>query len=325
MQVLSDNDYKLIKTLVKMNQRNLQKTLYAYLDKKYDTVYKTKDYLMAIGNIPVALVAHMDTVFDKLPENIYYDEKQGVLWSSEGLGADDRAGVFGILKILQKNMLPTVIFTTDEEVGALGAAALIKDFPIPPTNINYIIELDRRGTNDCVFYECDNKDFIKYVEKYGFIENFGSFSDISIICPGWGIAGVNLSIGYEDEHSYVETLHINPLFSTINKIITMLKDKNIPKFKYIPQLLYPGFSFKFGYDLEDEDDIIYECEICHKHFCEYEVIPVMKKSGELTYYCPDCCVDRINWCDKCGKAFEGSYDTHLCYNCEKEAHKDIAV
>lgn len=333
MQVLSSNDYKLLKSLFRLTQKGLHKTLNSYLDRKYDTILKTKDYSMAIGNIPVALVAHMDTVFKNPPKNIYYDERQGVLWSPDGLGADDRAGIFAILKILQSGLLPTIIFTTDEESGGLGADSLIRDYPECPTNLKYIIQLDRRGTSDCVFYDCNNKDFIKYVEDFGFIENFGSFSDISIICPEWKIAGVNLSIGYEDEHSFTETLHINPLFSTIAKIKRMLKEKTIPSFKYIPSPLYKykgTYSKGWYYDWDDEDIVEekFVCENCKQKFLEYEVIPVVRENGKTVYYCPDCCVDYVEWCEECGEAFEETTDMHVCPECirkHKEAKKNCST
>lgn len=311
MNVLSENDYKLFKTLVQLNQVSMRNTLAAFLERKFDTVYKEKEFLMAVGDIPIALVAHMDTVFPSPAKTVYYDKEQGVLWSPDGLGADDRAGIFAILKIIQKGYKPTVIFTTDEETGANGAIALTKNFPKPPLDLKYVIELDRRGTNDCVFYECNNIDFIEYVEQFGFIENFGSFSDISMICPEWEIAGVNLSIGYEDEHTYSETLHIKPMFSTISKVIKMLQEEMIPNFKYIPRIYSSSIKHMYPYLEEDEC----KCVKCNKYFSEYEVIPVTRKSGEIVYYCSDCCVDNINWCNDCGEAFEGGPEKNFCPEC----------
>ena len=53
------------------------------------------------------------------------------------------------------------------------------------------------------FYYCNNIPFIEYVKPlWVSFENWGSFSDISILCPKWEVAGVNLSIGYENEHSF---------------------------------------------------------------------------------------------------------------------------
>ena len=89
------------------------------------------------------------------------------------------------------------------------------------TDLNYIIQLDRRGSNDCVFYECNNPEFVEYVEAFGFVTAHGTFSDISTICPSWGIAGVNLSIGYIDEHSYSEILYVGNMLATIGKVEKM--------------------------------------------------------------------------------------------------------
>lgn len=301
MQALSANDYRLFTSLVKLSPPALLKLLNKYISKKYSEVIYTEDYLMAFGDIPIAVVAHVDTVFDALPKDIYYDREKGVLWSPQGLGADDRAGVFAILKLLQLGLRPTVIFTTDEEIGGVGAEKLVKDFPdCPIKELKYIIQLDRRGTNDCVFYDCDNDDFVKYVESFGFIQNFGSFSDISVLCPTWGVAGVNLSIGYEDEHTFCETLHINPWYSTIKKVKNMLMEEEIPFFEYIENLAY---YWRWGYK-SDYMTNYSKCDGCGKYFADYELIPAFTKKRKTKYYCPDCCVDHVDWCDTCGSAFQ---------------------
>jgi len=248
----------------------------------------------------------MDTVFNLPPDEIYYDREFGVIWSPDGLGADDRAGVFAIFKILQRGLRPTLIFTTDEEIGAVGAEELVKKYPLkPPTPIKYIIELDRRGVADCVFYSCANNDFIRYVENFGFIEDFGTFSDISVICPEWGIAGVNLSIGYKREHSYSETLHVEPLFATINKVCAMLKEKNIPTFEYI----------EASYNLVNKEPSE-KCDGCHTLTYEYDLIPTLTdKKKKFKHYCIDCCSTKVKWCKKCGEAFESKTNSPLCINC----------
>ena len=207
----------------------------------------------------------------------------------------------------------------------------------PFKELKYIIELDRRGSNDCVFYDCDNNDFTRYVESFGFVEAIGSFSDISEICPSWGIAGVNLSVGYSDEHSYVETLRVGPLFDTIQKVKNMLNDaENIEKFEYVfsPTSYYSRFynnvygsSYNvYGFPIEEDDyDIEYtsvQCNTCGKQFSEYEVIPVQCENGMLKFYCPDCLtMDKVDWCPECGEAYEKltpEAPPMLCYACKKE-------
>lgn len=319
MQVMTDNDYKLFKSIVKLRQPALHHTLGSYLKKRYSNVHITKDYLFAEGTIPICLVAHMDTVFRTPPEHIYYDKEMGVIWSPEGGCGDDRAGVFAILKILQNNkLLPSVIFTTDEELGGVGANALVKDFSLPPVEFKYIIELDRQGFEDCVFYECDNKEFVKYVESFGFVESYGSFSDISEICPAWGIAGVNLSIGYINEHSVSETVHVNALYQTISKVKKMLSEEDIPEFKYIPSL-----SSYFNWNsilprYNNEDGHFLKCANCKKTFADFEMIPAMLENDSIDFFCPDCCAELVGWCDKCGNPFKRkSPSEKICPKCQK--------
>lgn len=336
MQKLSKDDYKLFKTLASLSQEGLRRTMVNYLNKKYDDIISTKEYIYAKGDIPIAVVAHMDTVFAKPPTHIYFDREQGVMWSPEGLGADDRAGVFAIIKILQSKLRPTVIFTTDEEKGCIGAEALIKAYPKAPTELKYIIQLDRRGTVDCVFYDCDNEDFVKYVEDFGFIEEFGSLSDISVLCPAWGMAGVNLSVGYENEHSELETLNTYALYNTIEKVKNMLSVEEIPYFKYIPsQYSWYGRYYKYtgagsgslavGYDWGFSDFV---CAGCKKIMTEYEGIPATTAWGEEVYYCADCCLDNVEWCSSCNDGYVlsenekkmrskgGSHNAAFCPSCK---------
>ena len=328
MQTLRAEDYKLLKTLVGLSQESMSRTMTTYLKKKYKNVISTKDYILAQGDIPIALVAHMDTVFTKPATQVYYDKEQGVMWSPQGLGADDRAGIFCILKILQSKHRPTIILTTDEEKGCIGASKLVERFKEVPWELNYIIQLDRRGYTDCVFYDCDNPEFTKYVEGFGFIEEIGSLSDISVICPDWGIAGVNLSVGYEGEHSETEILHVAPLLATIDKVKVMLSQTEIPKFEYIPSLYswgglygkyYRSYGYGYAYPLEED----YACSACGKKLTEYEVIPAVTAMGEEVYFCSDCCVDHVDWCDECKEGYvlesptEKTEDTkHICPSCQ---------
>lgn len=315
MHILTNNDYKLFCSLAQVSQESLRKTLRSFLYKKYQTVYATEDYLYAVGDIPVALCAHMDTVFPKPPKEIFYDREKGVLWSPTGLGADDRAGIFAIIKILQSGLKPTIIFCADEEKGALGAEKLVHDHPLPISPLNFIMELDRRGTNDCVFYDCANQEFTDYIEERGFSEAWGSFSDISELCPNWGVAGVNLSIGYESEHTTSEILRIGPMLDTIEKVKKILKESEWPVFKYVHKpysyygawgSMYPTEYDNWGFK-ESRDDAFdssyHTCGCCGILLHDYETIPAIDPDGDIKYFCPDCCAGNVEWCKICGSSF----------------------
>lgn len=308
MKTFKNSELKTFEQLASLTQNSLKKVLSSFLKRHYPKVIETKEYIYAEGEIPIALVAHMDTVFKKPPSEIFFDERHNVMFSPQGLGADDRAGVFAIIQIIRGGQKPHVIFTTDEEYGALGAMELSK-LDCPFTNLKYIIQLDRRGSDDCVFYDCDNEDFVEYIESFGFTWNYGSFTDISELCPSWKIAGVNLSVGYRDEHSETEVLFVGQLLATINKVKKMLNAASeAPVFKYIPMANTPyGKDWytwnKNTYSWSDNNEVM-KCHNCKKYFMEEELFPAVMLDKTTKFFCPDCLVDNVSWCNDCGSAFE---------------------
>lgn len=213
------------------NQREAGHLMRKMLSKYYsaEEIYDYPSFIMARGDVPVGLVAHLDTVFDQHPALILHDEEQGLMWSPQGLGSDDRAGCFAIVEILKTSgVRPTIILTTDEEQGCVGAATLVGLFPEKPWDLNFLIELDRQGLDDAVYYGCYNEEFEKYISTFGFETQRGTYSDISVLCPAWGIAGVNLSVGYFYEHTYLEMLSLSGLEDTIRKVSTLLTQETKP-------------------------------------------------------------------------------------------------
>lgn len=323
MRIMSLKEYEIFNCLIRLSQEELLSTLEQFLKNRYDKIVKTKNYLYAIGDIPIALVAHLDTVLSNPPSEIFYDTNKNVIWGINGLGADDRAGIFAILKLIARKEKPHIIFTTEEEKGSIGARQLVMDTPIPFADMNYIIELDRRGSKDCVFYQCNNPEFTKYITSFGFEENFGTFSDISEICPIWGIAGVNLSIGYKDEHSLNERLYVDDMFNTIDKVKNMFDDiANLKeKFVYInanPKDLYQKYKIVNPW----YNGALIKCHKCDKQFSDYEMFYVQELSGNYYFWCPDCISNNVEWCDRCGEPYE-IYDkcTNWCQDCKQEKER----
>lgn len=309
--IINKQDYELFEHLVKLNQNQMRRSMAQLLRSKYSQVIETQDYILAMGEIPIALVAHMDTVFKHPVQTLYYDSHKTTFWSPDGLGADDRAGIFAILQVLKAGLRPSVILTTDEEIGGFGASALTMDYPTCPIpGLKYLIELDRCGSKDAVFYCCASDDFKEYITEFGFIEARGSFSDISILMPNWQICGVNLSIGYMNEHMHIETLDVSALMATVEKVKTMLQVRDIPHFEFIEQLQSR---------LSAWGDIAFDvkCGSCNKVFQDYEAIPVKALSGGTKFFCPDCVAGRVEWCIRCQEAFEitPGTDYKLCQDC----------
>ena len=306
---------KTIKKICKLTQTELFSYLYKKLTSFYgeERLVKHEQFIMAFGDVPVGLIAHLDTVHTVVPSEIFYDQEQQVIWSPQGIGADDRAGVYAILSILEQGLKPTVIFTTDEEIGGLGAQALITTLSSVPIELNLLIQLDRRGRNQSVFYYCDNPEFTEYINQFGFCTATGSFSDISIICPQWEVAGVNLSIGYFNEHSLQEYWCLTYTQETIDKVKQIIIDqKTNPKyFKYIG---LTDYSYFYNNEIIEEHDYGL-CWCCLEQVDSYDLIST-EEFGEV---CKDCYSKYFGTCDLC---YREMYDINInnsgfniCSNC----------
>jgi len=197
------------------------------------------------------IVCHSDTVHKKLPSNFEIDAFNN-LSAKEGIGGDDRLGLWHLIHILKTFPNYSFLVCCDEEIGGIGAEyftqyvdtlknknsnKLTDDFKYP-----FIVGLDRKGQDEAVFYSCGNKEFKDHITEEYFFENTGSFSDISTICPFLDIAGVNISTGVEHSHSVQEYIPLNDIENINMKIKLLLysmqdkgrsydfQEENIPKF-----------------------------------------------------------------------------------------------
>lgn len=220
--------------LCKMSQLQLKKHLARKLFTTYPEVIDQDGFLYAQGTFPVLLVAHLDTVHEKLPTEILYDSENNLLTSPQGIGGDDRCGVYMVLEII-KHFNCSVLFCEDEEKLGVGADKFTEAKFTSSLDFNYIIEFDRKNSNDAVFYDCDNPDFEKFITEDGFYKSaWGSFSDISIVAPYLECAAVNLSCGYYNPHTTAEYINLTEMEHSIAATLNILaRTTEADKFEYI--------------------------------------------------------------------------------------------
>ncbi len=224
---------KRFETLCSKTQSQLKKMLVNDLKQTGNFVIEDKGYIYKEGTVPILLVAHMDTVHEKVPTEFYYCD--GTITSPTGIGGDDRCGIYMIQEILKKHDCH-VLFTEDEEISGVGALYFTKSEVIDllKGKINYVIELDRMGSCDAVFYECDNKEFEDFITKEYWITNQGSYSDICDICPVIGVAGVNLSCGYYKAHTNKEYVVLDEMKRNIKEVCKLIsRTEEGDMFEYI--------------------------------------------------------------------------------------------
>ena len=301
-------DITMLKYLINsQNQYYLLNTMYRIFLKTYDESKITRGnnsaFLYVEGTDPVLLVAHLDTVHKPGKRDIFYDSRKKVLWSPTGLGADDRAGVFAIIKLLQKGLKPHILLTTDEEIGGYGAMAATAQMSDDAFEgkCKFMIELDRCNEKDSVYYYETNKDFKDFINSFGFVEDIGSFSDICTLSPKWGMSSVNLSVGYRLEHTYAEHLYLRHLYGTINKVSNIIiesRKAEVPFFNFLPdENSYFDTNIPIYYDVSipmDRIDVQKILKTSKKIICPYckKVIQkgmyVLEDFSSTSYLCEDC-------------------------------------
>ena len=192
-----------------------------------------------------------------------------------GLGMDDANGICCALQLLKVIPDLKVCFTTEEEIGFNGAdcAADNLDFFY---NVSYLIQADRRGSSDLITYTnfiySASEEWLEeatpIMAKYGYSEQAGIGTDIGVLAEKLQISGVNISCGYNKEHTDQEYTVIKDLENCLNFMEALLL--NIPcersyeiKINYKAyNTYYPSYKSKFnsynrlydgGFDPYDDD------------------------------------------------------------------------
>ena len=252
--------YPAFVNICKKTQEELKEILpVKLLENGYDDIVVGDGYIYAKGTVPVLLTAHMDTVHS-IPVIDYYEdvdeEGNHILSSPQGIGGDDRCGVYMILEIIKTHKC-SVLFCEDEEIGGVGSSKFCAtDLINELSELNYLIELDRANKNDAVFYDCNNPEFTKFICKTtGYKEAWGSFSDISWLCPTCKIAGVNLSCGYYAAHTTMEKVVVEEMLNTI-EVVKKLLDTESVQYEYI--------EHKWNYRAYDDYD--YYGRACENYY-----------------------------------------------------------
>lgn len=225
----------------------------------------------------ILLSAHMDTV-TSVQQNRKLIVNGDIIKSNKGpLGADDRAGITIILEVLRNlknfNGVVKVAFSRMEEVGCVGATQIDKNFY---KDVNLAIVVDRRGSRDIVvgcgytpFCDDNVASFIEEAAKATGMSDWkavdGGISDAVVFAEN-GINSINLSAGYEFEHTASEYVNVNRMVDTyklIMKIFEMVNDRYkefgspfdgnkiiIHKPEYNYNKYYSGWDYY--YDIEEE-------------------------------------------------------------------------
>ena len=179
------------------------------------------------------LASHMDQVQHNHSKDFEVmcngDRCFGFSWKTmemQGLGADDKNGIYICLECLKRFDVLKVAFFVGEEVGCQGSKVVDLDFF---SDCRFIIEPDRRGSSDLITSmfcgEVCSEDFIKAIgaEAYGYKPERGSITDVGELTEREvGISCLNLSCGYYEAHSDEEYTVLSELQNCLEFVMHII-------------------------------------------------------------------------------------------------------
>jgi len=207
------------------------------------------------------LSAHMDTVGEAndiaVLNLMYYSD--GIIQGLGNLGADDKVGVFIILKLLEEYDNLSFAFTVEEETGNVGASALANSYGDEISKCLYGIIIDRRGDSDIIGSKNDycvrefEEDILSVVN--GYKVTMGSISDADVFNDY--ISCINISCGYYKPHTadeYVIWRDVLKTYHAVRTIITKLNKRYavpvkaiVPVGRYMSKKEYNEYGYYDSY------------------------------------------------------------------------------
>jgi hypothetical protein len=170
---------------------------------------------------------HTDTVHRREgKQRIKYDRSKQCYYKTDGepLGADDAAGAWLMLEMIDAGVPGAYFFHRAEECGGQGSSYVATKYADILYKFNRAIAFDRRGSTDVITHQgwsrCCSDTFAQALadalntneanmympDDSGVFTDTANYTDIIPECT-------NLSCGYDHEHSGSETLHLPSLFN----------------------------------------------------------------------------------------------------------------
>lgn len=187
------------------------------------------------------LVCHLDQVQNMHSDDFEVQQDGDMLygWSErnqrrEGLGADDKNGVWICLRCLEECPQLKVFMAVGEEKGCIGSNRADMSFF---EDSLYVLEPDCKGGKEIHVnlrgFPCASDDFINALkpEENGFVVTEGKSSDIlALTLNGIGVSCANIPAGYYLPHKDDEYTLVSELIHSYSYIkgIVMNIDKKFP-------------------------------------------------------------------------------------------------
>ena len=162
-----------------------------------------------------------DLVVDAFGMMMLAEPKQG-----DVLGADDGAGIYVLLKLLQADVKGRYVFFRAEEVGGLGSEFYAKENEEVLMRYRHAVAFDRKGVSEIITHQwggrcCSDEFAIALNQQLGMSlkpSDGGTFTDTANLTHLISEC-TNVAVGYYDQHTAAETQDTQYLERLIQALI----------------------------------------------------------------------------------------------------------
>jgi len=205
------------------------------------------------------VVAHMDQVQKIHSKDFECISYKGILFGysrnnmrQEGLGADDKNGIWIAFKCLEKYDTLKCAFFVQEEVGCVGSEKACIEFF---NNCRFVLQCDRRHGNDLIttiggWTQLCSPEFLADIDfaEFGYHEESGMMTDVEALKNnGLSVCALNISCGYYHPHTDQEVTVIAELENCLH-LVEHIIEKCTKVYPHIDR----EFSYASDFDKEEE-------------------------------------------------------------------------
>lgn len=217
-------------------------------------IYVTKGYAETYP----CIVAHIDEVHNErngdyrvVVSGDYIFGYNIASKKQQGIGADDKNGIWIAMQALLKYDAVKVALFVGEEIGCVGSEQANMSFF---DNCRFVIQCDRRGSSDFITSAgsqelCDvNFTSLFNMERFGYKEEHGLMTDVmELKRKGLKVSACNLSCGYYNPHTADETTVFSELCNCRDLVFHII-DTVTDVCYHAPKSAYDSFYSRRYYD-----------------------------------------------------------------------------
>jgi hypothetical protein len=180
---------------------------------------------------------------DPIRQNLRWDAAGNIIGLNEGrpgqcLGADDGAGLWLMLEMIEARKHGLYLFHRGEEKGGIGSRWLVKNTPELLDGIDYAIAFDRKDLSSVITHQggsrCCSDDFgnalgaaLSRVKGLTMkLDTGGSFTDTAVYTDHIAEC-TNVSVGYYNQHGPRETLDVRHMIRMRDALLQLDTDADL--------------------------------------------------------------------------------------------------